>query len=282
MFLKINKMIYAFTGKTGSGKTFNMVKLAYRDWLRGVDIYSNTILFFSNFGGTPGCTIEDEPGNFTIYEHLKYRVKKYYAKYIQKVQFTPLRRGNIIYFEDISEILDVQNGLILFDEAQVLFNARQWESLPAEFQYKLQQHRKHNLDLFCTTQNMGTIDITYRRLVHAWLHHEVIFSWGGVWLGLFAQKQKDVDQLYNTVDDLVVANIKIKHFWIWFRSRVLYDTLFDIGFKRFKKVWLHDFQMKKTKMMIIPKNMSLKNVQSAKYTLQSSLKPRKLTTSSRT
>lgn len=123
-------MITAFTGKTGSGKTFNMIKIAFSEWKRGVNIYSNTYLHF----------------------------EKYRHKYDNA--------GKIVYFENIRDIIDARDAIVLFDEAQVLFNARQWESLPEEFQYKLQQSRKHKIDLFCTTQNLGTIDITYRRLIH--------------------------------------------------------------------------------------------------------------------
>jgi len=225
-------MIYAFTGKTGSGKTFNMVRHAFRYYRKGVDIYSNTILNFEHYG---------KP---SLFERLVRRTD----------------RGRITYFEDITEILEAKNGLILFDEAQVLFNARNWEALPPEFQYKLQQHRKHRLDLFCTTQNMGTIDISYRRLVQRWFHHEGIFQFGNVIVGWFRVKEKDVDYLYNSVDDLAVPDLKARIMWIHKWKRRLYDTYYDIGFKRFKIVHecFYSEKLKKiTHLWIIPKAMSL-------------------------
>jgi len=225
-------MIYAFTGKTGSGKTFNMVRHAFKYWLAGVDIYSNTILSFQKYDRR------------TIFE----RIKKSH------------RRGRIIYFEDISEILEAKNGLILFDEAQVLFNARNWEALPAEFQYKLQQHRKHRLDLFCTTQNMGTIDISYRRLVQKWFHHEPIIQLGNVLIGWFRVKEKDIDFLYNSVDDLAVPDLKARIMWIHRWKKRLYDTYYDIGFKRFKIInecFLNEKMKKIHRFWILPKAMSL-------------------------
>jgi len=39
-------MIYAYTGKTGSGKTFNMARDAYKRWRRGEDLYTNTYFTF--------------------------------------------------------------------------------------------------------------------------------------------------------------------------------------------------------------------------------------------
>lgn len=237
-------MIYAFTGKTGSGKTYLMVKEAYKQWLFGRKIYSNTHLDFKN--------------------KLNKYVEWFYSEILPK--YNP---GQIVYFENIEEIIDAREGLIIFDEAQVLFNARNWESLPDEFQYKLQQHRKHELDLFCTTQNMGCIDISYRRLVQKWIHCENIWQWGGsprIKLGIFRMNEKDIDKLYNSVDDLLTPNINSKLFFIHFWSKQLYDTMYDIGFKRFKSLCLTflDEQLNKTSQFyIIPKKMKLKDAQSA-------------------
>lgn len=254
-------MIYAFTGKTGSGKTFQMVKTAYAYWKEGVDVYSNTILFFE-----------------------KYTPKKWIF-FGEKI-----KTGKIIYFENITDILEANNAIVLFDEAQVLFNARLWEALPAEFQYKLQQHRKHKLDLFCTTQNMKAIDITYRRLVQYWFHCEDLFAFLGKRnpsiFTVHRRKEKDIDELYNDVDDLKVPDIATKIFIIHKLKRRLYDTLYDIGFKRFKTIWLSSISIKEGKdetqdttnqlshtsqWMIVPKEMSLsdarKVIQSLKFPL---------------
>lgn len=230
-------MILAYTGKTGSMKTFQMIKDAYKQWKRGRNIYSNTKLEF-----------ESQP--LPLLDRA-----------FKLVGVEP-KRGNIKYFETINEIIDIKDGLILFDEAQVLFNARQWESLPEEFQYKLQQHRKHQIDLICTTQNMGTIDISYRRLVHQWIHCENMFQIGKsprIWIGLFWQNFKDIDYLYNSVDDLTVPTIKKKFKIIHYFSRRLYDTMFDIGFRKFKTVWLSwGLKQNQTKMaLIMPKKMKI-------------------------
>jgi hypothetical protein len=229
-------MIQAFTGKTGSGKTFLMVNEAFSYWLQGRNIYSNTVLDFSG----------QLSGKFktSFWEKVKFWNKKY-------------KRGKIVYFENINDIIDIRDGVILFDEAQVLFNARQWENLPEEFQYKLQQHRKHQIDLLCTTQNMGTIDITYRRLVHSWIHCKNLFQLGGsprIWFGVFMKQIKDVDMLYNSVDDLVVPTLKTRIFFIHRFSKTLYDTMYDIGFKKFKLLWLSN-GIKKL-ILVIPKKMT--------------------------
>lgn len=239
-------MIYAYTGKTGSGKTFNMVRDAFREWRAGRDIYSNTILFFEDI---------DRKKLLTRLALMTRRIE--YGAYRAS------KRGRIIYFEDISEILEARDGLILFDEAQVLFNARSWESLPKEFMYKLQQHRKHRLVLFCTTQNLSRIDIVYRQLVQYWWHFEPVFALGEnpINLGLFRRKTKDVNAINNQVDDTKVPDLKVK-FWLMHRfKKRLYDTFFDVGFRRFKTIWQMYYnsgtRRLERKFIIAPKEMRL-------------------------
>ena len=130
-----------------------------------------------------------------------------------------------------------------------------------EFSNKLRQHRKHQLDLYATTQNMGTIDINMRRLVQKWSHCKDIFAlfWkrNPSWLTIHTREYKDIDELYNKVDDLVVSTIKKNFFIIHKLKKRLYDTLWDIGFKAYKISWL---QIKKRKVCIIlPKNWTLSN-----------------------
>lgn len=210
-------MIHVYTGKTGSGKTWKMVHDAFKEWKHGRDIYSNIPLFF------------------------------------QEKKHNPNKVGKIFYYEHITELLSVRDGVILMDEAQVLMNARNWENLPQEFQYKLQQHRKHCLDLYATAQNLGTIDITMRRLVQQWYHCYPVF-----WI-LHLWEEKDIDQLYNSVDDLKVDTIKSGYYIchpLWNQS--IYDTYFDLGFKRFQMIIMR--VNGKTKIVICPKNLDLKAV----------------------
>jgi len=237
-------MIYAFTGKTGSGKTFHMVKQAFKLWKQGRDVYSNTPLFFKDFVSSRKLA----------------------------------KCGKVVLFEAITDILEVRHALILFDEAQVLFDAQHWDSLPPEFKYKLQQHRKHYLDLFCTTQNLGTIDISYRRLVQFWFHHKDVWALFGIrnpsLFTIHAIEQKDIDCLYNSVDDLTVPNISVKYFFIHKWKRVLYTTDFDVGFHRFKTIWTMNKSNPESRLMshwmIVPKELSLQDARRAISSLQTS------------
>lgn len=259
-------MIYAFTGKTGSGKTYNMVKEAFKRWKKGENIYTNTYLTFIP-KDLYDCEISivNRPDLFTAYERAKFSLQRAVTKFGRR-SIEPLRRGRVTMFEEISELLEVRDGVIFVDEGQALFDARNWEGLPDEFSNKLRQHRKHRLDLFVTTQNLGTIDINYRRLVQKWVHCRRLFQIGKsprLLFGLFIMEIKDIDELYNQVDDLKVSVLKSHFFIIHWRSKVLYDTMYDVGFKRFKILCVSTLEQKdkilkpKTKYIILPRKMSL-------------------------
>lgn len=275
-------MIYAYTGKTGSGKTFQMIKDIYPRWLRGEDVYSNTFLLFELFGGQQNSNILDNPENFSVSERLSEWIKQRVALN-RNHDYFPKKRGRIIYFEDITEILEARNGIICMDEGQALLEARNWENLPAEFSNKLRQHRKHNLDLYVTTQNLGTIDINLRRLVQNWIHCTDVFAFLGLrnpsWLTFHRKDHKDIDQLYNSVDDLMVDNLKTGYFIINRFTKRYYDTYYDIGFTTLKSVWIQ--QDKKQKIIIMPKNWSLTNARTQQLLLKYYLDPAKSTGSSK-
>lgn len=261
-------MIYAFTGKTGSGKTYMMIEAIYPKWLNGVNVYSNTKLDFEKFGGKQDSNIVDNPENFSFIEKVSYFVKGIIYKILKK-ELKVKKRGKIIYFEDITEILEARDGVICMDEGQNLLEARNWEALPMEFANKLRQHRKHRLDLFTTTQNLGTIDINYRRLVQKWYHVTDMFALLGFRnpsiFTFHKIEEKDIDYLYNSVDDLQVPVLKTKYFTIHPLKKRKYDTMFDIGFTIYTSVWLQKNSDKI--LLIIPKSM---NLSSARQLLSSS------------
>lgn len=274
-------MIYVFTGKTGSGKTYQMTKQVYDRWYKGENVYSNTILLFEKFGGTAGSDILSGPENFSRFERVAFKIRFEIARLFGKDCYVD-RRGTISYFEEISEILDIRDGLILIDEGQALFDSRNWESMPDEFANKLRQHRKHSLDLYVTTQNLGTIDINYRRLVQVWQHCSERFALFGVrnpsLISLHALETKDIDKLYNNVDDLLVPSIDISTFYISrFWTKRLYDTLYDVGFKRFKIEWIEENEKKRC--LIIPKKWSLSHARTQLLLYQYFCEPSKSRTS---
>lgn len=223
-------MVFLFTGLNGTGKTHDAVEYAFQDWLEGRDIYSNTMLFFENFGGTQDQSIIEQPKNFSFIERVKWQLKR------DKQEENAPRRGRIIFFDNITDIITARNATIIFDEGGVLFSARGWGKLPEEIQYKLQQQRKHGLDLFCTVPNIAQIDIEYRRLIQVWFHYS--FYYNLFFYKAFKKEEKQIEDCPEAKNAKAVPTIKLKVKYIFRNSRELYDTNFDVGFQRFKVSWL--------------------------------------------
>jgi len=222
-------MIKLWTGRNGAGKSLEAVRALFWCWLTGSQIYSNIPLFFTKADRKNGTPTTER----------------------------------ISYYEDLTELISAEYGVIFMDEAQVLCDCRQWESLPPEFRWKLQQHRKHRLDFYGTTQNIKRVDISLRELVQDWTHcvrlikipkikwrfknphlkgHPVL--WLSVWLKqfwddktptivhLYMAQKKDVEELWGAGEQNTCKTLAVRfHLLISFLSKKLYDTYADFGFR---------------------------------------------------
>jgi len=72
---------------------------------------------------------------------------------------------NLHYWLDTKDLRDVENGIIIMDEAHVYFNSRRWDNLSTDMQRKLQQHRKEGLHIWGSCQHEARIDVVFRELV---------------------------------------------------------------------------------------------------------------------
>lgn len=123
-------MINIFVGKPGTGKTYSLVRLAYKLIQSGRDIYSNFPIFFD------------------------------------KLKLSP-KAGKIYFWKTVDDLMLLKNGEILMDEAQIWLNSRKWQDLPPELMYKLQQHRKQGINIWGAVQNVNRIDKVARELVNS-------------------------------------------------------------------------------------------------------------------
>lgn len=288
-------MIYAFTGLGGNGKTFTMVKMAHWYWKHGINIYTNTKLLYSKYSmeeQRKGTNIIDHPKDFTRIEKYVEIIRSNWLVRVRKKEYRPKCRGKINYFDQIEEIQSAKDGIVLFDEGQVLFNSGAWKEISDEFKYKVSQERKHDLDFFTTTRRFRSILIDYRQEVHRWFYCKEIIAikYGKknkkkILIGLYCRAEKDMEAIREDLPDRDTPIIKNRYFWIHRWSKRLYDTKYDIGFKPIKLIATRIFDNKtnlwKKSFLILPKKMSLKDGLSAISTMSRTLYPMKSITSSK-
>lgn len=117
-------MIEAFIGLPGQGKTYNMTRKAY---LKAKN-YKRVI--YSNY----------------------------------RLNFPEKDKIEVHYFKDITEIMNVNNALILVDEAGVFLPAQIWRNIPFEFLRFIRQHRHNGVDLWYTAQDLEDVAKPLRSL----------------------------------------------------------------------------------------------------------------------
>lgn len=81
------------------------------------------------------------------------------------VWFNEEREG-IYRWHNLDETFGLHNVLLLIDDGQRLFDARQWASLPPAFAEKIALSRHDHIDVITTTQHISHIDIRVRQNVH--------------------------------------------------------------------------------------------------------------------
>jgi hypothetical protein len=223
-------MIFMRSGKTGSGKSYHAVLLTYYFWKNGMDVWSNTPLFFTEFNnGQGGENIIDNPEYFTIIERSVLMIGSILRSAGFKTNLGIKRRGKIYYFDTIDEVFHCKDAVILFDEGQTLFRNYDWESVPRMFLQKLEQNRKHELHLITTAQRVKAVNINYRELIQDWSHYETILDLFG--FHIYRVKKKDTDFITENMQEQDIPDEKIKTKILTPWTRRLYDTMYDIGFE---------------------------------------------------
>ncbi len=111
--------------------------------------------------------ITGKPGSGKTAYLAKLVKEKFLPNGVQVYSYFRLKFNDsrIKYFKEISEIQSYRNAVVILDEAQIWFNARKWNLLPASLQYALQQHRHKGIDIWGAVQNLQRLDIIVRELV---------------------------------------------------------------------------------------------------------------------
>lgn len=129
-------MITIYTGKPGSGKSYNLTRLTKKFLEDGNDVFCN----------------------FKIDE------KKLNLKPKKQIFRTPKIVGTLYHWKRLEEFRKISNAIIIMDEAQTYFNARRWAKMTEEDEIKFQQHRKQGIDIHGAVQNLSRCDTVIREL----------------------------------------------------------------------------------------------------------------------
>jgi len=126
-----------YVGSVGSGKTYCAVADAL--WNDGDFIYTNQPL---------------DTGLLADFVAVPRKGKK---------QMVP---KDVKVWRDFSDadVVDSRCGVLLIDEAHLWLDARKWDSLSPEARRKIVEHRKDDLLIISTTQDVSFIDKVYRIL----------------------------------------------------------------------------------------------------------------------
>jgi len=155
--------IALYTGRPGTGKTYNLTRDVIKALNSGELIYCNYKI------------------NWEGYEGKKWNWKKL------KFEIVKYPKSNLKYWSKLHELFSVTNGIIVMDEAHIYMRSRNWEKLPEEMERKLAQHRKDGLHIWGTVQAVERIDKIFRELVDYWYVFENNIFW-------FTRWEFDIDQ----------------------------------------------------------------------------------------
>lgn len=136
-------MIEAFVGIPGSGKSYALV-------LKGLEALAadRPRPVYANFG-----FIREN-----VYHYLRKRKRLSHREAV-------LRTDLIHEIRDYAELLNVHDGVLLFDEAHMWLPSRQFDLIPVEVIAFWSQHRKVGVDVYLATQRYGSVDAIVRELV---------------------------------------------------------------------------------------------------------------------
>jgi hypothetical protein len=179
--------------------------------------------------------ITGKPGSGKTYILAK-KIKEFLAKKIEVYTNIPKINSSSPYlhhFVEFDELIPVRNGIIVIDEAQIFLNCRQWEQLSPIFQYKLQQHRKHGLDIWGAVQSVNRLDVVIRELIHNYYEVRKIGTGEGAKrpFGIFIMTQFDPMSANKVRRSLLGMEL------ILMKKEIcqFYDTMADLGFTETKE-----------------------------------------------
>lgn len=168
-------MISIYTGRPGCGKSYNAASVAYNYLANGKVVIANFELFSERVKPLRGVATG------TFY-------------FVSNEQITAENLiGYALHNHDIDDSEREAQALLIIDEAQVLFNARDWKNpnraIWCEF---FQQHRKFGYEIILISQNQSYVDKQIRECIQMEINHRLVGNFGlaGKMMSLFGSKGK--------------------------------------------------------------------------------------------
>lgn len=143
-------MIEAYLGLPGQGKTYLMVRQAYRNNLKYTSIAKEPPKWMKRF-------MTRRMYFRNVRNRLQMRSRKIYAN-------IPLKLPNAIYYSQLSEVFHVTNADILMDEASLVAPAGMWKAIPFEVMQHWREHRHKGVTLYYTAQDLSDVATALRRV----------------------------------------------------------------------------------------------------------------------
>jgi len=164
-------MITAIVGRPGEGKTVYLVHLILTYLRQGLDVYTNVGVKLP-----PGSKLTERLHEIhSIDEILEIR--------------SSIQKG----------IFNKAGAKIVLDELQIYINSRNWDKLPEDFQFLLQQHGKRGLDIVGATQSIRRADVVFRELIQKFYGVRRIIAfrvpYSNYSFGFFSLVQYDPDSI---------------------------------------------------------------------------------------
>jgi len=154
-----------FSGLESSGKSLRLAMQATELVERNSKWFDKQAAYWKKYGPEKFQEKYEiaAPTPRDIYSNLKFTQEfEYWAREEMNV--------NILYWENVEDLILIQDADVLIDEVGNYFDARGWESLSLDLRRWLTQGAKSGIEIYGTAQDFAQVDKAFRRLVNHLLH----------------------------------------------------------------------------------------------------------------
>lgn len=219
-------MNYVFTGTPGSGKSLRAMQTIEKYLQQGKNVISNFPVHIE--------TIKNNKGHYYYLPNEEITVEY------------------LIQFSKIKHELEKENQtLIVFDEASVKFNSRDFTSKDRMgFLNFFSQHRKYGYNILMITQSIRQIDRQVRDQFEIEIKHRKLNNYKFFWILPFP--------IFISISMHIAFNDKIESEFFFYKKR--YGNMYDTFFEFDKRISADDSKKEKYQELINETEISVKQI----------------------